>query len=58
LCDQHGTLATTRGAWINRHGPGTRRFRLRQGGRHPRRHGCVLSCRRRPAAQSGGVRCQ
>jgi hypothetical protein len=58
LCDQHGTLATTRGTWINRHGPGTRRFRLRQGGRHPRRHGCVLSCRRRPAVQSGGVQCQ
>lgn len=56
LCDQHGTPATTRGAWINRHGPGTRRFRLCQGGRHPRRHGYVLSCRRRPAVQSGGVR--
>ena len=56
LCDQHGTPATTRGAWINRHGPGARRFRLCQGGRHPRRHGCVLSCRRRPAVQSGGGR--
>ena len=56
LCDQHGTPATARGAWINRHGPGARRFRLRQGGRHPRRHGCVLSCRRRPAVQSGGGR--
>lgn len=56
LCDQHGTLATTRGAWISRYGPGARRFRLRQGGRHPRRHGCVLSRRRRPAAQSGGGR--
>jgi hypothetical protein len=54
LCDQHGAPATTRGTWINRHGPGARRFRLRQGGRHPRRHGCVLSCRRRPAVQSGG----
>jgi hypothetical protein len=56
LCDQHGTPATARGAWINRHGPGARRFRLRQGGRHPRRHGCVLSCRRRSAVQSGGGR--
>lgn len=56
LCDQHGTPATARGAWINRHGPGARRFRLRQGGRHPCRHGCVLSCRRRPAVQSGGGR--
>ena len=56
LCDQHGTPATARGAWINRHGPGARRFRLRQGGRHPRRHGCVLSCRRGPAVQSGGGR--
>ncbi len=56
LCDQHGTPATARGAWINRHGPGARRFRLCQGGRHPRRYGCVLSCRRRPAVQSGGGR--
>jgi hypothetical protein len=56
LRDQHGTPATARGAWINRHGPGARRFRLRQGGRHPCRHGCVLSCRRRPAVRSGGGR--
>ena len=56
LCDQHGAPATARGAWIDRHGPGARRFRLRQGGRHPRRHGCVLSCRRRPAVQSAGGR--
>jgi hypothetical protein len=56
LCNQHRTPATTRGAWINHHGSGTRRFRLCQGGRHPRRHGCVLSCCRRPAVQSGGVR--
>lgn len=56
LCDQHGTSATPRGAWVNRHGPGTRRLRLRQGGRHPCRHGCFLSCRRRPAVQSGGTR--
>ena len=56
LCDQHGTPATARGAWINRHGPGARRFRLRQGGRHPRRHGCVLSGCRRSAVTSGGAR--
>lgn len=56
LCDQHGTPASPRGAWIDRHGSGACRFRLRQGGRHPRRHGCVLSCRRRPAVQSGGDR--
>jgi hypothetical protein len=56
LCDQCGTPATPRGSWIDRHGPGTRRFRLHQGGRHPRRHGRVLSCRRRPAVRSGGTR--
>ena len=56
LRHQHGATATTRGAWINRHGPGARRFRLCQGGRHRCRHGCVLSRRRRPAARSGGVR--
>jgi hypothetical protein len=56
LRDQRGTSATTRGPEVNLHGSGTRRLRLRQGGRHPRRHGCVLSCRRRPAVQSGGAR--
>jgi len=56
LRDQYGTLATTRGSWIGRHGPGSRRFRLRQGGRHRRQHGCVLSFRRRPAVRSGGAR--
>jgi hypothetical protein len=56
LCDQHRAPATTRGAWINYDGSGTRRFRFCQGGRHPRRHGFVLSCCRRPAVQSGGVR--
>jgi hypothetical protein len=56
LCDQHGTPATARGAWINRHGPGARRFRLHQGRRHHRRHGYVLPCRRRLAVQSGGGR--
>ena len=56
LRNQRGTSATPRGAWLNRHGPGTRRLRFSQGGRHPRRHGCFLSCRRRPAVQSGGTR--
>jgi hypothetical protein len=56
LCNQYGTSATTPGPEVDRHGSGTRRLRLRQGGRHPRRHGCVLSCRRRPAVQSGGAR--
>ena len=56
LCDQHRTSAATRGSELDRHGSSTRRLRLHQGGRHPRRHGCVLSCRRRPAVQSGGVR--
>jgi hypothetical protein len=56
LRDQHGTPAATRGSGVARHGSGPRRLRLRQGGRHPRRHGCVLPCRRRPAVQSGGAR--
>lgn len=56
LCDQYGTPAATRGSWIDHHGPRTRRFRFCQGGRHRRRHGCVLSCRRRPAVRSGGAR--
>jgi len=55
LCDQHRTSAATRGSDLDRHGSGTRRLRLHQGGRHPRRHGCVLSCRRRPTVQSGGA---
>jgi hypothetical protein len=56
LRDQRGTPAATRGSRVDRHGPGTRRPRLRQGGRHSRRHGCVLSCRRRPAVKSRGAR--
>jgi hypothetical protein len=54
LRDQHGTPAAPRGSRINRDGPGPRRPRLHQGGRHPGRHGCVLSCRRHPAVRSGG----
>jgi len=56
LRDQRRTSATTRGLEVDRHGSGTRCLRLRQSGRHPRRHGCVLSCRRRHAVQSGGAR--
>jgi hypothetical protein len=56
LRDQYGTPAATRRSGIDRDGPGPRRPRLRQGGRHPRRHGCVLSCRRRPAVRSGRTR--
>lgn len=56
LCDQYGAPATTRGYWIDHHGPRTRRFRFHQGGHHSRRHDCILSCRRRPAVRSGGAR--
>jgi hypothetical protein len=56
LRDQHGTPAASRGSRINRDGPGPRRPRLHQGGRHPGRHGCVFSCRRHPAVRSGGDR--
>lgn len=56
LCNQHGTSPTPRGSWIDRYGPGTRRLRSCQGWRHPRRHGRVLSCCRRPAVRSGGAR--
>jgi hypothetical protein len=56
LRDQRGTPATTRGARVDRDGPSTRRPRLRQGGRHPRRHGCIVSRCRRPAVRSGGPR--
>jgi hypothetical protein len=56
LRDQYRTPATTRGSWIDHHGPGAHCFRFRQGGRHRCRHDCVLSCRRRPAVRSGGAR--
>ena len=56
LRDQRGTPAATRRARVERDGPSTCRPRLRQGGRHPRRHGCILSRRRRPAVRSGGAR--
>jgi hypothetical protein len=56
LRDQYRAPAAPRGSRINRDGPGPRRPRLHQGGRHPSRHGCVLSCRRHPAVRSGGDR--
>lgn len=55
LRDQYRTPATARGPGIDRHGSRTRRFRLRRGGRHPRKHDRVLSCCRRPAVRSGGA---
>jgi hypothetical protein len=56
LRDQRRAPAATRGTGVDRDGPRTRLPRLRQGGRHPRRHDCILSCRRRPAVRSGGAR--
>ncbi len=54
LCDQRRTSTAPRSARLN--GPGGRLPRLRQGGRHPRQHDRILSCRRRPAARTGGDR--
>jgi hypothetical protein len=56
LRDQCRASATTRGPWIDRYGSGPRRSRLCQGGRHPRRHGRILSCCQRPAVRLGGAR--
>jgi len=56
LRDQRGTPAATRGVGVDRDGPSTRYHRLRQGGRHHRRHDCILSRCRRPAVRSGGAR--
>jgi hypothetical protein len=60
LRHQHRTPAAPRGSRVSRHGagasPGHRRSRLRQGGRHPRQHDRILSCRRCPAIRSGGAR--
>jgi hypothetical protein len=53
--DQRRTLASTRRDWIVRHGSGSRRSRLRQGGCHCGRYGRVLS-RRGPAVRRGGAR--
>ena len=56
LRDQRRTPAATRGSRVERHGPSPRRPRLHQGGRHPGRHGCIISCCRHPAVRSGGDR--
>jgi len=54
LLNQRRTPAAARGPRINHDGPGHRRPRLHQGGRHPGRHDCVFPCCRHPAVQSGG----
>jgi hypothetical protein len=51
LCDQRRTAAAARVSRLD--GPRRRRPRLHQGGRHPRRHGRILSGRRRPAVRTG-----
>ena len=56
LRDQRRAFAATRGSGVDHSGPGPRLPRLRQGGRHPRRHGCVLSGCRRSAVTFGGAR--
>lgn len=53
LCDQCRASAPARGSRVDRDGPGPRRPRFRQGGRHSRRHGCVLSHCWRLAVRSG-----
>jgi len=53
LCDQCRASAPARGSWVDRDGPRPRRPRFRQGGRHSRRHGCVLSRCWRLAVRSG-----
>jgi hypothetical protein len=53
LRDQCRATAATRGSRVDRDGPCPRRPRFRQGGRHSRRHGCVLSCCWRLAVRSG-----
>jgi hypothetical protein len=47
LRDQHGASASPRGVGLN--GPDHRGVRFRQGGRHHRQHGRLLSCRQRVA---------
>ena len=53
LRDQRRTSAPARGSRVDRDGPCPRRPRFRQGGRHSRRHGCVLSRCWRLAVRSG-----
>ena len=53
LCDQCRASAPARGSRVDRDGPCPRCPRFRQGGRHSRRHGCVLSRCWRLAVRSG-----
>lgn len=53
LCDQYRASAPARGSRIDRDRPCPRRPRFRQGGRHSRRHGYVLSHGWRLAVLSG-----
>lgn len=53
LRDQRRTSAPARGSGVDRDGPSPRCPRFRQGGRHSRRHGCVLSRCWRLAVRSG-----
>ncbi len=56
LCDQHGTPAPARGAWVDSNESRSRRLRPCRNGCHHRRHGGGLSCRRSPAFHRGGSR--
>ena len=53
LCDQCRASAPAPGSRVDRDGPGPRCPRFRQGGRHSRRHGCILSHCWRLAVRSG-----
>ena len=53
LCDQCRASAPARGSRVDRDGPCPRGPRFHQGGRHSRRHGCVLSRCWRLAVRSG-----
>jgi hypothetical protein len=53
LCNQCRASAPARGSRVDRDGPCPRCPRFRQGGRHSRRHGCVLSRCWRLAVRSG-----
>jgi hypothetical protein len=53
LCDQCRTAAPARGSRVDRNGPCPRCPRFHQGGRHSRRHGCILSRCWRLAVRSG-----
>ena len=54
LRDQCRTTAAARGTHVGPHASGTRNFRYRQIGRHSRRHGHLLSRRRRLAIRFKG----